>query len=74
LFRSHVKLWNTPTITCNSHEPVFCNLDAFTDNPTLSYFHHSGLWYLPTYLVYNLWTWQCYSYDCDAIVMPFIVQ
>lgn len=67
LFRSHVKLWNTPTIICNSRKPVFCNLDASTDNPILSHFPR-GSWYLPTYSVYHLWRWWHYSYNCMLLL------
>lgn len=75
LLRSHVKLWNTPTVTCNSHEPVFCNLDASTDTPTLSVLTLSpqGSMYLPTHFLYNFWSWQCYL-QLHETAMPFIIQ
>ena len=62
LFRSHVKLWNTPTVTCNSHKPVFCNFYMSNRQPNCLPFHKAYATCL-IYSVYNLWTWQCYSYN-----------
>jgi hypothetical protein len=75
LLLSHVKLWNTPTVTCNSHEPVFCNLDASTDNPTLCVLTLFlwGSMYLPTHSVYNFWSLQRYL-QLHKPAMPFISQ
>lgn len=69
LFRSHVKLWNTPTVTCNSHKPVFCNFYMSTTQPNCLPFHKAYATCL-IYSVYDLWTWQCYSYNSMEFCTP----